>query len=273
MNYQAYSYTDFDIAQIYKGDDFVVSDGIVIHQPTIREIIDFGESNFWHTIFLFTCNPTSMRVALWDAGQDWNKMDDFVLFISLVSNMKPEKTSILFGDLDFSQFDVLEDENEDYMLINRDNPLIQIDRKIYEKLVSYLRMVFNSNPKVEKIKGKFSKQLVIDGEKADMEAKAQLEGNTLWKNSTLFPLLSAVTNHAGFQYNLQEVQELTFFQFMDAVKRIRVIDTSNALLGGIYSGMLDTSKMKNLDKELDWTRDLYEVMPASIKEEDKPKDK
>ena len=32
MNYQAYSYTDFDIAQIYKGDDFVVSDGIVIHQ-------------------------------------------------------------------------------------------------------------------------------------------------------------------------------------------------------------------------------------------------
>ena len=60
---------------------------------------------------------------------------------------------------------------------------------------------------------------------------------------------------------------------MDAVKRIRVIDTSNALLGGIYSGMLDTSKMKNLDKELDWTRDLYEVMPASIKEEDKPKDK
>ena len=60
---------------------------------------------------------------------------------------------------------------------------------------------------------------------------------------------------------------------MDAVKRIRVIDTSNALLGGIYSGMLDTSKMKNLDKELDWTRDLYEVTPISVKDEDKPKDK
>lgn len=268
MNYQPYAYTDFDIAQIYRGDDFVVTDYITIHQPTIKEIIDFGESEFWHVLYLFTCNPTSMRVALWDAGQDWNKMDDFVLFMSLVANLTKDKTSILFGDLDFSSFTVLENDESDYVMINTINPLIQIDRKIYEKLVSYLRMVFNANPKIEKIKGKISKRMIIEGEKADIEAKAQIQGDTLWNNSTLFPLLSAVTNHVGFQYNLEQAQNLTFFKFMDAIKRIRVIDTANALLSGIYSGMLDTSKMKNINKELDWTRDLYEATSTQEKVEE-----
>lgn len=270
MNYQKYAYTDFDVAKIYSGESYHVVEGITINQPTIGEIIDFGERKFWHLIHCFTCNPTSMRIALWEAGEDWNKMDDFVLFMTLVTQVKKEETQILFGDLDFTKFQCLQDdESKEFFMINIDNPLITIDRHIYDILVSYLRMVFNANPKVEKIKGKYAKQVVIDAEKADLEAKLKINENNLWNESTLFPLLSAVTNHAGFQYNLQEVQKLTFFQFMDAVKRIRVIDSSNALLSGIYSGMLDTSKMKNLDKDLDWTRDLYEVKTEKVETKDK----
>ena len=270
MNFQKYAYTDFDVAKIYTGESYKVTNEIVINQPTIGEIIDFGERKFWSLIHSFTCNPTSMRIALWDAGIDWNKVDDFQLFFSLVTQINQEDSKILFGDLDFSKFEGIENpETHELVMINLDNPLIQIDREIYDILVSYLRMVFNANPHVETIKGKYAKQVIIDSEKADLAAKAKLHDNTLWGESTLFPLLSAVTNHAGFQYNLQEVQQLTFFQFMDAVKRIRVIDSSNALLGGIYSGMLDTSKMKDIGKELDWTRDLYEVRAESKSSETK----
>lgn len=270
MNYQKYAYTDFDVAKIYSGESYKVTDKIIIKQPTIGEIIDFGERRFWHLIFSLTCNPTSMRVALWQAGQDWNTIDDFTLFMTLATEIKQEDSQILFGDLDFTKFQCLQDEEtQEVFMINVEDPLIVIDRHIYDILVSYLRMVFNANPKVEKIKGKYAKQIVIDSEIADLELKAKLNEDNMWNESTLFPLLSAVTNHAGFQYNLKEVQELTFFQFMDAVRRIRVIDSSNALLSGIYSGMLDTSKMKNLDKDLDWTRDLYEVKAQKSSTEDK----
>ena len=44
---------------------------------------------------------------------------------------------------------------------------------------------------------------------------------------------------------------------MDSVQRLQVYESTRALMSGMYSGMLDTSKM-NLNKELNWLRDLHE---------------
>lgn len=66
-----------------------------------------------------------------------------------------------------------------------------------------------------------------------------------------------MVNHPGFKYKLQELKEVGIVQFMDSVKRLQLYENTTALMSGVYSGMLDSSKM-NLSKELNWLKDLNE---------------
>ena len=63
-------------------------------------------------------------------------------------------------------------------------------------------------------------------------------------------------NHPGFKYKKDELKEVGIVEFMDSVKRLQTYESVTALMSGMYSGMLDTSKL-NLKEELNWMRDLY----------------
>jgi len=49
---------------------------------------------------------------------------------------------------------------------------------------------------------------------------------------------------------------LTMFQFMDAVQRARLIDSTNHLLNGVYAGTIDSKKIKN--EKFNWMREIRE---------------
>ena len=105
------------------------------------------------------------------------------------------------------------------------------------QIAEYIREMLNIHPKVEKAKGKTAKRWMIDEDK--MNALHRDEKNT----STLLPLVSACVNHPGFKYKLQELREVGIYQFMDAVQRLQIYESSRALLQGSYSGFCDTSKV------------------------------
>ena len=48
-----------------------------------------------------------MKSQLWDMGLDWCEVEDFELFMMLVQTLTPDRTSILFGDLDFSKLELI----------------------------------------------------------------------------------------------------------------------------------------------------------------------
>ena len=94
----------FDKLQMFFGEDYQVAEGIIISQPTIGEIMTFGEDKFNQVLNPFVVNPTSLRVALWQQGKDWTEMSDYELFYQLILQIKPtpDETYMIFGDLDFS---------------------------------------------------------------------------------------------------------------------------------------------------------------------------
>ena len=64
-----------------------------------------------------------------------------------------------------------------------------------------------------------------------------------------------MVNHAGFKYKRSELEEIGIVEFMDSVQRLQVYENATALMSGIYSGMVDASK---IDKnEFNWLRELY----------------
>ena len=71
----------------------------------------------------------------------------------------------------------------------------------------------------------------------------------------------------GFKYKKTELRNVGIFEFMDSVRRLQVYESTTSLMSGMYSGMLDTSKLK-LDKELNWARDMYSddnIIPTNDK--------
>ena len=252
----------FDQLKMYFGEPFEVGNGITILQPTVGQILEVGESDFYGTLYVFIANPTTYRVQLWDMGVDWNKIKDYELFMMLVKNVKPEISHIMFGDIDFTGFqpygktvvktndDGEEEQVQVPTLYNKELD-IELSEDDYILIAEYLSVMFNIHPKIERAKGKLTKQSIIEEEKMNLEARAK-KGET--EESGLLSLVSACVNHPGFKYKLQELREVGICQFMDSVQRLQVYESSTALLKGMYSGFVDGKKISN--DSYNWMRSL-----------------
>lgn len=245
----------FDRLRMFFGDDYEVTEGIVISQPTIGNILAFGEKEFYHTLNLFITNPTSLRVLLWKSGIDWTKITDYELFYRLIlqSNLQPSQTNLLFGDLDFSKFEPYRRQHEvdgniveDVVLLNKEQDVV-IDEDIYAHMACYLRTMFNIFPKVEKAKGKTTKEWMIEEDIRNSEIEKTPE-------STLLHMISFCLNHPGFKYKKNELKDLGIVEFNDSVRRLLVYESTSSLMKGIYSGFVDTSKIDQ--KEFNFMREL-----------------
>ena len=229
---------------LYLGENFIVDDNFIIHQPKIQEIFDIGESEFFSTLNVFIGNTTMYRFPLWKQGIDWNKISDFELFIMLLSNLEPnETTRLLFGDIDFTQFNhgIIPKRNAEDMdkiiIYNFDQNII-IDEELYLFMREGLRYMFNIYPKVEYAKGKTTKEWIIGEEKDKIKAQ---EGKP--SKDFLLPLVSFCVNHPGFKYKTSELKEIGIVEFMDSVKQLQHNENVIALLHGVNSGFVDASKI------------------------------
>lgn len=177
----------------------------------------------------------------------------------------------MFGDVDFTKFQFYEkplteeqiQENKDHKgdkefvmhkpeecMINADQQIL-IQEHDYNTLAMYLRTMFNIFPKVEKAKGKATKKALID---EDMDNLAVAMQKNEPDKSFLLPLISSCVNHPGFKYKRSELEEVGIVEFMDSVQRLQVIESTKALMGGMYSGFCDMSKV---DKSLfNFMRDI-----------------
>lgn len=235
-----------------------LSDQCTIYQPTIGNIIDYGEKQFFGLLNIFISHTTQYRVQLWHKGIDWNKISDWELFASLCSQLKHEQTQILFGDFDFYNImslplpltDEQIKENEEhkndkkfkkhkpkFLLINPQKGLV-FTEEMYNLSAEYLRTMFNIFPKNERVKGRSFKEEIIVFE--ELENSNRKDDNN---SSFLSPLISACTNHPGFKYKLDELKDVGICQFMDSVQRLQVYESTVALNRGAYSGFCDLSKV------------------------------
>ena len=244
---------NIDRLQLYLGEPYVLNDKLTIKHPTVGDIIRFGEQRAYSVVHIFVANTTMYRLVLWDMGVDWNKISDYELFQFLCPTLKQEDTSFLFGDLDFSKMKRYQkqlSENEEPVVVLYDPEQdFEIDEETYNKIAWYVRNLFNIFPKVEKAKGKFTKQSIIDEDRMNYERHK----NDVYQ-STLLPLISSCLNHPGFKYTKQQLINVGIVEFMDSVQRLQVYESSTALLKGMYSGFVSGKDIK--PEQLDFMRDL-----------------
>lgn len=236
----------FDKLKMYFGEDFTYK-GITISMPTIGNILEIGESNFFKSLSPFLYNSTSIRVLLWDNGIDWNNVKDIEVF-DIMRRMQDEKSGVnlLFKGISLDDFKLLaikpEDDSEKQMFLYDESMDFALSEDDFMVIASYIREMLNIHPKIEKAKGKTAKSWIIQEDKLNASQEEERKNS-----STLLPLISSCINHPGFKYKLQELRDVGIYQFMDSVKRIQKYENGISALRGCYSGFVDGSK---IDKEI-----------------------
>ena len=242
-----------DELKIYRGEDFVVSDHIVIHQPTLSEICDYGERNYYNMIYQLTSTPQSMKSQLWDIGIDYTEITPYQLFYNFLYKIYPqEQTSIIFGDLDLTNFQVMQRKDDKSIALCQyiDNDLVIIDEFTYNMIVDYLRAVHNIEKDERMPANESTKMILIEDDRDAIEINQKKEYHSQLKN-----LISSMINCEGFKYNHSQVWDMKINAFMDSVKRVSKIKNANLLLQSGYSGF--GINLKDVDKkQLNWLGEL-----------------
>lgn len=253
---------EFDLLQMYCREPYVIDlkdtiGKVVVYQPTIGDIIKIGEKKFYQTLNIFVCNTTTYRVLLWDMGIDWNEFSDFELFMLLFSQIDEDVSKLLFGDLNFKNFEPFmltkppTEENPEpspYPVLWDNENEIEINYDVYNHFAQYIRTMFNIFPEEKITLNNTLKDWYIQKDKRELERKMKkAEKGEIDSSSNLQSLISSCINHPGFKYSLSDLKNVGVAEFYDSVKRLQVYEQSTALMKGMYSGFIDSSKLKPTD--------------------------
>lgn len=240
-----------DELQIYRGNDFFVKDGIVIHQPTLDEICNYGEQQYWSMVYTLTSVGADMKFQLFDMGIDYTAISDFQLFHSILCrSFTQEQTSILFGGLDFSKFQLYQGKDSENVILYDAENNIDIDEYTYLVIADVLRKMHGLKRNDQRPANESTKQILIDDAREEYKMNKNKEYHSQLKN-----MVSAMINSEGFKYNHCEVWNMKINAFMDSVKRISMIKNADLLLQSGYSGF-GVNLKKVSKKQLDWLGEL-----------------
>ena len=273
---------EIDDLQIYRGKDIRITDKIVVTQPTIDQIIEFGEKKYFSTVHCLTGVGADFKWQLWDyCGIDYTKIDDFELFKKLIwkslssrkhiykelmenqdkyeeelkkirkedlDEMLVNPLSLILKDIDLADFEEYEsDKSQETILYDKEHD-ITIDRFVYSQIVDVVRKIHglkrnNQMPANERTK----MDLIEDARDDAMKASQQPY------KSMLKPLISALAVKTG-QLGNDSLWNTKVNMFFDSIKRINRIQDAELLLQGAYSGF---ASLKGVDKtRLEWAGDI-----------------
>ena len=82
-----------DELRLYFGEDIKIADGVVLKSPTIGQIVEYGESNYFSMAQTLCATPSSMKVKLDEVKLDWMQVTEWQLIMMLCSSFERDKLS------------------------------------------------------------------------------------------------------------------------------------------------------------------------------------
>lgn len=273
---------DIDELKIYRGSDIPITDKIIVIQPTLDQIIEFGEKRYFQTVQYLTGVGADFKWQLWDYfNRDYTTIDDFELFKLMIwkslssrkyiykeltenqekyaeqlkniseeelTDMLVNPLSLVLKNIDLADFEEYEsDKNHETILYDKEHD-ITIDRFVYMRIVDAVRKIHGFKRNNQIPANEITKMDLIDDARDEAIAASQKP-----YKSVLLPLISALAVKTG-QLGNDSIWNTKVYMFFDAIKRINKIQDATLLLQGAYSGF---ASLKGVDKtRLDWAGEI-----------------
>ena len=181
--------------------------------PTIKQIVEFGEQEYYNVVYSLTSTPSDFKAPLWDMSLDWEKITEFQFFTMLIQSLPQDKTKLLLGDVDLSKMKLYPhpDNEDEVILADKENGIV-IDNYIYMKMAEYIRQMHGLKKNVEHAKNKITKMVLLEEDR-----KLREEKNNKEYKSFLYPLISSVKVRMG--YTLDYIGQMRIVEFMNDLNR------------------------------------------------------
>lgn len=238
--------------------EYALNKDISVVIPTLREIKgesfkhgdDTDEFDYYQVLNLFFTNPSSCIASLDQLGIDFTEISDFKLFLLLYNvmdkNVLRKISPLMFKNFDFSNFEISENtQTNQVVLYNRQDNIV-----INEIMYKWLSNIFCTMHLYTKKKpiipaNETAKKYII--QRALKKSKYNNRKNC---GSPLDDLILALVNNSNFKYDFDSVYDLTVYNFNASARQIIKKYQVDNLYHGIYSGCVDSSKIK--DSNLNW---------------------
>lgn len=230
---------------ILSGEPNKIADGILIRNPSIRQIREYGEQKYFGVVQNLCATPADKMVELWDVLHVyWDSVDEYELFVAIFRSMQNEDLSIVFDRLEMRTFQpVVNGVKGAPILRNRDG--VSLDRAVHRLMTNYLRTLLMWKKNIIKPADDYTRDTWIEVKREDME-----DARSSSFSSILMPLVSSII-FPGSQYTWETVQDMPIGVLMDSTVRLGKRDRYDHLLQGIYAGTVDVKKINK--KDLEWS--------------------
>lgn len=233
---------------LYK-NEYAISDKIKIIIPKVRDLIK-DEASYYSNITLITATPYDMMVQLDDIGIDFTKIDDFELFCAIFNQLAESDTSLIFGDLNLTNFIPARINGSDEIILYDEINDITIDKTIYSQICEVLRLIHGYKRVDKRPANEEAKKFMI--ERARIKQKRERRKSKIKTTTQLEDLIISLVNTTEFPYNYQSVLDLTIYQFNSSLYQIIDKVRFDNLMIGCYAGTIDTDKLSK--DELSWIK-------------------
>ena len=118
-------------------DSYAINDSIHISIPTVGQVLD-NEDSYYNVVSAITAMPIDFMVQLDDLGIDFTTINAWQLFVLLFENIKQMDKyvlSLVFGDMDLSDFEIGISPQNGKFVIRDEKHDITIDRAIHLSLI------------------------------------------------------------------------------------------------------------------------------------------
>ena len=273
---------EFDELSIYRGSDIQITPKITVTQPTLGQIEEFGERQYFNSVHTLTAVGADLKWQLWDFSNiDYTEIEDYDLFIGFIANILSSRKKIyaelmdnkdqykdelanfsqedldsmlvnplqlILKDIDLADFTICKLEKNDQIVLYNQEQDITIDRLVYTRIVDVVRSIHGLKRNNQMPANERTKMDLID----DARDEAMLNASKPRK-SILKPLISALIVKCGMCGD-DKIWNMPIGMFFDSIKRINKIQDAELLLQGAYSGF---ASLKGIDKErLDWAGEI-----------------
>lgn len=210
-----------------------------IRIPTVEEILE-NEFSYYSIINSLTASPFQYMVQLDNIGIDFTTISDYQLFMMLFTIYAKSDLSIIFGDLNVSDFVVQKRQYGDVLYSH--NNEIEINEEIYHDIVNTIRKI-NLLEKVNYKPGNESARKYL----LEKERKKQKRNANKKQEPYLEKLVISLVNTCEFKYDYDSCMDLSIYKFNQSFKQIQHKIAFDNTMIGVYAGTVDTSKLSNKD--------------------------
>lgn len=210
-----------------------------IRIPTVEEILE-DEFAYYSIIHSLTASPFQYMVQLDDIGKDFTTVTDYELFMMLFMVYAKSDLSIIFGDLDTSDFIVQRKEDHEFLYSPKNQ--IEINEEVYYDLANTIRKI-NLLEKVNYKPGNESARKYL----LEKERKKQKRNSKKKQEPYLEKLVISLVNTSEFKYDYDSCMDLSIYKFNQSFKQIQHKIAFDNTMIGVYAGTVDTSKLSNKD--------------------------